>query len=119
MICEKCKIGVINPVPGQACPVCGSTDDFLDSLDIELREKSVRGADWDAFAEKVFTHIEDYTVPQYGDKPNDNVESWTAEDCIKQVKKYLNRFGKQQRTGEEKLDLIKIAHYAQLAHDKM
>ena len=74
---------------------------------------------WSKFALDVSEHIEGYTVPQYGDKPNDNVESWTAEDCIKQVLKYLNRRGKSQRQGEEKLDLIKCAHYIQLAYDKI
>lgn len=78
-----------------------------------------RTKDWNEFAEKVADHIENYTVPQYGDAPNDNVESWSAQDCIAQVQKYAARFGTNQRAGQEELDLMKIAHYAQLAAGKM
>ena len=78
-----------------------------------------RTKDWNEFAAKVADHIESYTVPQYGDAPNDNVESWSAQDCIAQVQKYAARFGNNQRTGQEELDLMKIAHYAQLAAGKL
>jgi hypothetical protein len=78
-----------------------------------------RTKDWNEFATKVADHIENYTVPQYGDAPNDNVESWSAQDCIAQVQKYAARFGTNQRAGQEELDLMKVAHYAQLAHDKL
>lgn len=78
-----------------------------------------RTKDWNEFATKVADHIENYTVPQYGDAPNDNVESWSAQDCIAQVQKYAARFGTNQRVGQEELDLMKIAHYAQLAMGKM
>lgn len=78
-----------------------------------------RTKDWNAFAAKVADHIENYTVPQYGDAPNDNVESWSAADCIAQVQKYAARFGTNQRAGQEELDLMKIAHYAQLAMGKL
>lgn len=78
-----------------------------------------RTKQWTEFAAKVADHITNYTVPQYGDAPNDNVESWSAADCIAQVQKYAARFGTNQRAGQEELDLMKIAHYAQLAHDKL
>lgn len=78
-----------------------------------------RTKDWNEFAAKVADHIENYTVPQYGDAPNDNVESWSAQNCIAQVQKYAARFGNNQRTGQEELDLMKIAHYAQLAMGKL
>lgn len=78
-----------------------------------------RTKDWNEFAAKVADHIENYTVPQYGDAPNDNVEAWSAQDCIAQVQKYAARFGNNQRTGQEELDLMKIAHYAQLALGKL
>lgn len=78
-----------------------------------------RTKDWNEFAAKVADHIENYTVPQYGDAPNDNVESWSAQDCIAQVQKYAARFGNNQRTGQEELDLMKIAHYAQLVMGKL
>lgn len=78
-----------------------------------------RTKNWNEFAAKVADHIENYTVPQYGDAPNDNVESWSSQDCIAQIQKYAARFGTNQRAGQEKLDLMKIAHYAQLAMGKL
>lgn len=78
-----------------------------------------RTKDWNEFATKVADHIENYTVPQYGDAPNDNVESWSSQDCIAQIQKYAARFGTNQRAGQEELDLMKIAHYAQLAMCKL
>lgn len=78
-----------------------------------------RTKDWNEFAAKVADHIENYTVPQYGDAPNDNVESWSSQDCIAQIQKYAARFGANQRAGQEELDLMKIAHYAQLAMCKL
>ena len=78
-----------------------------------------RTKDWNEFAAKVADHIENYTVPQYGDAPDDNVEAWSAQDCIAQIQKYAARFGNNQHTGQEELDLMKIAHYTQLAMGKM
>ena len=78
-----------------------------------------RTKDWNEFAAKVADHIENYTVPQYGDAPNDNVEAWSAKDCIAQIQKYAARFGANRRVGQEQLDLMKIAHYAQLAVGKL
>ena len=83
------------------------------------RLNSIRGQQFEWFANKVIEHIETYTVPQYGDYPNDQVEEWTPELCIAQIGKYSARFGKNSREGQELLDLIKIAHYAQIAYSKM
>ncbi len=80
---------------------------------------SIRAARWVAFAGRVAEHIDNYTVPQYGDEGADQVSNWTAEDCIKQAQKYLARFGTQARKGEEQLDLMKVAHYVQMASEKM
>ena len=78
-----------------------------------------RTLDWLHFADTVAEHIEYYTVPQYGDAPDDQVESWTAEHCVNQLHKYASRFGSNKREGQDALDLLKIAHYAQLAYDKL
>lgn len=78
---------------------------------------SKRGDNWMGFAEQVKQHIDEYTVPQYGDEGEDLASSYTAEDCVKQANKYLARFGKNSREGQEKLDLKKAAHYLQMAHD--
>jgi len=67
----------------------------------------------------VANHVEHYTVPQYGDAPDDNVETWTASDCRKAIMKYLNRFNTNQRGAEEqKRDILKMAHYMQLNYSK-
>jgi hypothetical protein len=80
---------------------------------------SVRGAEWMDFAAEVASHIEAYTVPQYGDKGADQATEYTADDCVVQCKKYLNRYGRNARPGQERLDMLKTAHYLQLAADKM
>ena len=78
-----------------------------------------RVTDWLAFADLVSDHIETYTIEQFGDTPNDQVESWTPAACILAIRKYTERYGKGQRGELEQLrDLLKIAHYAQLAFDK-
>lgn len=80
---------------------------------------SERGKEWQAFSEVVLRHIEHYTVPQYGDKPDDQVEPWTPEDCVRQIGKYRARYETGQRGPEEQVrDLVKIAHYACLAWSK-
>jgi hypothetical protein len=80
--------------------------------------KSKRAQAWEAFAAKVSEHIENYTVPQYGDEGADSVTEYNSRDCMIQCKKYQNRFGTNQREGQQELDFMKIAHYAQLAHQK-
>ena len=80
---------------------------------------SERGKDWIAFAEKVLAHIENYTVPQYGDKGNDQATDYNAAELMRQVAKYAARNGKNARPGQEQLDAIKAAHYAQMSHDKL
>jgi hypothetical protein len=84
-----------------------------------IEAKTKRGADWVAFAEQVLLHIEDYTVPQYGDKGEDLASNYAAEDCIRHIKRYVARFGKNARPDQDHLDLLKIAHYAQMAATKL
>ena len=84
-----------------------------------MKATTNRGAEWKEFSNTVLAHIENYTTKQYGDSPDDTVQDMTAEDCIKQVKKYAQRFGNNKRAGQDLLDMLKIAHYACLAHSKM
>jgi len=77
----------------------------------------VKVVKWKLFSRTVSSHIIDYVVPQYGDTGNDECSDYTVEDIIKQIKKYAARNGKNSRVGQEKLDLIKIAHYAQMAYE--
>ncbi len=80
---------------------------------------SERGKEWIEFALQVDDHINNYTVKQYGDKGNDLATLYTPEDFVKQIKKYCERHGKNARPGQDKIDMIKIAHYAQMAWSKM
>ncbi|MEI6125367.1 MAG: hypothetical protein WCQ99_02330 [Pseudomonadota bacterium] len=92
----------------------------MDGNDRAVKNLSRRGAEFVGFFYKVLTHIETYTVPQYGDEPHDQVEAWSAEDCVKAIAKYCARFGSNARgEKEQQRDLLKIAHYAGLAYKKM
>lgn len=80
---------------------------------------ALRASEWLSFSRKVFNHIQNYTVPQYGDKGHDQCSEFTEADFITQMKKYLNRYGKNSREGQQKLDLLKIAHYAGMLYTKL
>lgn len=80
---------------------------------------SKRGLQWLDFAVAVLIHIEDYTVPQYGDYPNDQATRWSPEMLVSQIQKYANRHSRNMRTGQDALDCLKMAHYAGMAHRKI
>lgn len=80
---------------------------------------SVRGDEWRGFSQAVHDHIETYTVAQYGDAGEDLCSAYTVEDCLKQVQKYLKRQGRNQRAGQDLTDLVKMAHYTQMAFTKL
>jgi len=81
---------------------------------------SNRKTEFEVFAEIVRQHIENYTVPQYGDAPNDQVQEWTPTECMSSVKRYANRIDSNVRGRQETLrDMLKIAHYACLAFGKL
>lgn len=76
-----------------------------------------REQEWKAFSEMVRIHIVEYTIPQYGNSPDDQVGAWTAQDCLKSMLRYINRYGRNARGDEEQMrDFLKIAHYAALAY---
>jgi len=79
---------------------------------------SEREKQWHEFAERVATHLREYTVPQYGDVGEDLITNYTARDCVEQISKYAKRFGSQSREGQQELDFVKIAHYTQCAWEK-
>ena len=83
------------------------------------RLNSIRGQQFEWFANQVIEHIETYTVHQYGDYPDDQEEEWTPELCIAQIGKYSARFGKNFSEGQELLALHNIAHYAHIDYSKM
>ena len=79
-----------------------------------------RTEDFKAFALIVSKHIENYTVPQYGDAPDDPIEDWTPAQCMDSVKRYVSRINSNQRGHLESLrDMVKIAHLACLAFEKL
>lgn len=94
----------------------------MDRLGFEcfvLNPTTHRGTEWCKFALKVLNHCESYTVPQYGDKPNDQAETFTPGDCAKHCARYSNRFGQNSREGQDLLDPIKVAHYSCLWEAKL
>jgi hypothetical protein len=82
---------------------------------LDAKPLSKRGQDWREFSDLVLQHIEGYTVPQYGDKGDDQASGWDIPQLIEQTKKYANRFGKNSREGQEIMDFMKGAHYLQMA----
>lgn len=84
-----------------------------------MKDEPSRYEDWNEFSDYVGEHIIMYTIPQYGDKGSDEADDFTPEECVKHIKRYAARHGKNQRAGQDELDLIKIAHYAQLAYTKI
>lgn len=79
-------------------------------------ELNGKAKDWVEFTLKVYAHIVEYVIPQYGDKHEDLAANYTQQQCIDQIRKYSARFGKNIRPDQDNLDLIKIAHYAQIAY---
>lgn len=74
---------------------------------------------WDDFSKLVRRHLYDYTYPQYGDYPKDQLTEWTLDDIKTTLKRYVNRMGNNARGEEDQLkDFLKIAHYAQTAYLK-
>jgi hypothetical protein len=80
-----------------------------------------RLAQWSKFNHQMNSHIIDYTLEQYGNPEGDEqVDSFTVDDCWQNIQRYYNRRNASVRGNREKLrDLIKVAHYAQLAYDKL
>lgn len=74
---------------------------------------------WNEFSHDMVDHIEDYVIPQYGDDGEDLYAEWQIKDHISQIEKYTRRSGNNKREGQAALDLLKIAHHAQMAYTKM
>lgn len=84
-----------------------------------FKTETKRGQEWIDFAHEVLQHIDLYTIPQYGDLPDDAVASFTCEQIISSIERYCARFGKNAREGQDQLDLKKIAHYAAILSNKI
>lgn len=77
-----------------------------------METPKTREEEWIEFSNKVLEHIRLYTVPQYGDKGEDQIEKYTAAECITILAKYPARFGNNMREGQGLLDMLKTAHFA-------
>ena len=63
--------------------------------------------------ELVLEHIEEYTVPQYGDWPYDRLEEMSINDCFRDIMKYMARRDTPEvkgREGRRKQDILKMIH---------
>ena len=85
----------------------------------EVIPRTKRGAEWNEFADKVLTHIDTYTVPQYGDKGKDSIDKWDINMCLITIIKYATRSGSNIRSNQDELDMLKIAHYACFVYNKL
>jgi hypothetical protein len=79
-----------------------------------------RAKEWRMFSYLVEQHIINYTIPQYGDLPDDQLSGWTPEQCRDSMQRYLNRFSTNARGPKETLrDMKKLAHFACVAYNKV
>jgi hypothetical protein len=101
---------------GTGSAIYSNVEGLCDHTECKPEMLSIRGAQWLDFSNKVYHHIETYTVPQYGDAGDDLATNYTPESCAGQIAKYVKRVGRNQRRGQDKMDMIKIAHYAQMAY---
>ena len=77
-------------------------------------------SEWKEFSQKVYDHIGNYCIPQYGDYPDAEIEEWTISDIKAFLRQYVNRIGTTVRGPEQaKQDALKIAHYGCLLLSKL
>lgn len=83
------------------------------------KPQSNRGKEWSAFSDIVAQHIEVYTVPQYGDAPDDQASGFSEQDIAANIRRYVNRLETGARGPEEaQRDLLKISHYCSMLYFK-
>lgn len=80
---------------------------------------SMKCLKWTGFHLMVVDHIENYVVPQYGDDGADPASEYDLDDCIKQAQRYLSRIKTNQRPEGRSRDLLKAAHWIQMAYDRL
>lgn len=126
VICANCETHYQHfDGKSSACPECGKLMPVPEpknsgqESNVRFLPLSKRGENWCNIADEVLKHVEEYTVPQYGDAPNDQIEGWDAEECFKAVNKRLERRHSNARDGQEELDVLKMIHELSLALEKM
>lgn len=69
--------------------------------------------EWSDFSTEVEDHIVNYVLPQYGDYPDEAIDSWALIHVKSELEKYVKRIGTALRGKKEaERDALKIAHYA-------
>lgn len=92
-------------------------EEGVDVSDLILQTNRARM--WSIFSTEVGSHIENYTVKQYGDFPDDQATNWDEAYLKQQMQKYINRMDSNERGDMERnRDLFKIAHYCQMIWSK-
>jgi hypothetical protein len=86
-----------------------------------MSDPTYRENEWHNFSTIVAGHIANYTIPQYGDFPDDEIaKHWDAAQCVDAIGKYVTRYRVMRRGRLETLrDMAKIAHFACMAMGKM
>jgi dUTP pyrophosphatase len=84
-----------------------------------MTHQSVAGEMLDRFSGAMIQHIEFYTVGQYSDYPDDPAAKYSVNDCLWQIQKYVSRHGKNARPGQDRIDMLKVGHYAALSASKI
>lgn len=84
--------------------------------------KYLKVEQWRWFSQLVEKHITEYVIVQYGDFPDEHVNSMTIEQMKGKMSSYVQRIGKILRTRGKKeaaRDILKIAHFCCYELDKM
>jgi len=85
-----------------------------------IKDKFSRVEEWKNFSDVVISHIENYTLPQYGDTDTDQIDEFSTEECWKNVQRYFNRRNTNVRgVAEQVRDVLKVAHYMSFIFHKM
>jgi hypothetical protein len=84
-----------------------------------MRDKITRLSEFEDFVTVVKHHIKTYTIPQYGDYPNDQMTTASIFDIKMNLLRYVNRIGSNSRGKNEAIrDTYKFAHYAAILWGK-
>jgi hypothetical protein len=82
--------------------------------------QSNRAREFVNFSHSVVLHIDNYTVTQYGDMPDDQADGFSIHDIKTNMLRYVNRIGSNARGETEALrDCLKLAHYACILYNKI
>lgn len=87
---------------------------YKNKLDFRETERLIH-----SFSQSVRQHIREYTIPQYGDYPDDQATILTVNDMVKSVRRRRTRLFKNSRENQDRLDLLKSAHECCMAYHKV